>query len=54
MSQFIDIGLSFYLMSKKGNFLEFLSTHISTFHKIKMKTQIITPSIHSKNFIELY
>ena len=28
----------FILCKKTGNFLEFLSTHISTFHKIKMKT----------------
>ena len=40
MSQSFNIGLIFYFMSKKGNFLEILYTHISTFHKIKMKTSI--------------
>ena len=36
--KFLIKALVFILCQKTGNFLEFLSTHISTFHKIKMKT----------------
>ena len=34
------LGLSFYLIQKKGNFLYFFSLSISTFDKIKTKTYI--------------
>ena len=38
MSRSFDIGLSYYFMSKNGKLFGILSTHISTFHKIEMKT----------------
>ena len=35
---FFNWCLVFILIKKMGNFLKFLSTHISTFHKIEMNT----------------
>ena len=37
MSQNLDLGPSFFLCQKTGNFLAFFATKISRFHKIKTK-----------------
>ena len=38
VSQIFHLGLSFYFMSKTGNFLTFLKTFFSKFHKMKTRT----------------
>ena len=40
MSQIFDLCLSFYFMSKKGNFLLFFKTFFSRLHKIKTRAYI--------------
>ena len=37
VSQIFYLGLSFYFMPKKGNFLTFFKTFFSRFHKMKTK-----------------
>ena len=38
MSQIFDLGPSFFLCQKTGNFLSFFGMQISTFHRMKTRT----------------
>ena len=40
VSQIFNVGPSFFLCQKTGNFLSFFAKQFSTFHKIKTRTYI--------------